>query len=272
MKRNKCLTKHISCTIAVISMAAIVAGCGNKAVGEGEELEFSDLIVAAVPDDLLEMVDEEPSEFKQRFGVEYSEIPEEFADIPVEVYDTIPLIDDITQEELFAMDIQQIRAFVSVYEPNYRSVYIITEDKVMEDEDWEAVRTLLSYQLYGTIHNATAEGEEIDFEEMAESIKEDFQDSSFSDEDIAELEDQLAYIESLSDEEFAVYMNDLFAEAGYTNEDGSAIDVTEEEGVDFGEVKEALIQSIEVQLGEYQVQDELDSSESSVEELEEEAE
>lgn len=253
MKRNKLFSKHIPCAIAVISMAAIVAGCGSKTVGEGENLELSDLVLATVSDNTLSLVSDD-SEFKQRFGMEYSEIAEEFSDIPIEVYDTIPHVNDITQDELFEMDLQQIRAFISVFEPNYREVYIITEDKVMEDEDWEMVRLLLSYQLYGSIRNSSDYSYEVDFDTFAESVKEDFQESTnaLTDEDIADLELELEYINSLSIDEFAAYMNEIFAAAGYTNEDGSAIDVTEEEDVDLNEVKEALIQSIELQILESQ--------------------
>lgn len=253
MKRNKLFSKHIPCAIAVISMAAIVAGCGSKTVGEGENLELSDLVLATVSDNTLSLVSDD-SEFKQRFGMEYSEIAEEFSDIPIEVYDTIPHVNDITQDELFEMDLQQIRAFISVFEPNYREVYIITEDKVMEDEDWEMVRLLLSYQLYGSIRNSSDYSYEVDFDTFAESVKEDFQESTnaLTDEDIADLELELEYINSLSIDEFAAYMNEIFATAGYTNEDGSAIDVTEEEDVDLNEVKEALIQSIELQILESQ--------------------
>lgn len=256
MKRNKFLTKHISCAIAVISMTAIVAGCGDKSIGE-ENLEVSDPTIVSASNNTLDIIGDE-SDFKQRFGMEYSEIAEEFSDIPIEVYNTIPHIDNITQDELFNMDLQQIRAFISVFEPNYRDVYIITEEKVMEEEDWEMVRLLLSYQLYGTIRNPSENGEEVNLEEFSYSVKEEFQESTaeLGEEDVADLKAELEYIRSLSIDEFSAYMNEIFAEAGYVNEDGSVIDVTKEEDIDLEDVKEALIQSIELQILEFQSSEE----------------
>lgn len=251
MKRNKFFEKCVSYAMAVISMAAIFVGCGNEVVVDDEHVAFTDVFIESISKD---SPISEVSDFKQHFGIDYSEIPEEFIDIPIEVYDTIPHINDITQNELFTMDLQQIRAFVSVFEPNYRDVYSISEDKIMENEDWEMVRLLLSYQLYGSIRNPYEEDENIGFEQFTESIKEDFYEETIvlNEKDILEIETELEYIRGLSEDEFTIYMNEIFAEAGYTNEDGSAIDVTEEENVDLNEVKEALIQSIETQILESQ--------------------
>lgn len=91
----------------------------------------------------------------------------EFADITQEELDSAIDAEDITREVFESMPLDEFRVVVAKNFPNYREIYQIKEDKVMTADDWQSVKYLMSYQLYGEF--IYPEEEEVENEETEET-------------------------------------------------------------------------------------------------------
>lgn len=186
--------------------------------------------------------------------VDFDSVPEEFADIKKEVYDTIPTINAITIEQLFSLSVDQLRAFVSLYAPDYKTMFQIDNDLVMEEEHWNTLRSIISYQLFGTIRDPNktfGEFEEDTIQKLEENALIRAQDYASGEEDldsetfISQLEEEKKSILNMDKEAFITYINDMFAQTGYVNEDGSPMDVGTLDEETLDEMKESIISDID---------------------------
>lgn len=138
-------------------------------------------------------------------------IVEENPPVAEEVVEEIPIVEttnpdvvDITQlskDEFVALTWEQIRDFTELRLPNYREIYSIGSDTTMGEEEWLTIKSFQFYQLFGqNMSTYMSVGEVYD--------------------DIAIEEDELGndwiyvcpteeYINALTDDEFATYMNNF---------------------------------------------------------------
>lgn len=265
MKKN--FNKIFLYAIATISMVAILTGCNSKKETVSEEIVAdTDIFEEEIPTDETDVV---VTDFEKKYGLKYEDLPEEFSDINIEVYDTIPSLADITKSELFGMSIEQIRAFVSVYEPNYRANYTIGEEKEMEDSDWETVRLLLSYQLFGSIrYNADEDENSLNESEVVENALEETNDSYYNSIEYKnELEAEISKIETMENEELLDYLKQVLVEAGYVNEDGSEIDLSGISEEEIVLIKEELIDLLKDKLSHIVIDDSNEDAYNSFENI-----
>lgn len=250
MKMRVKKTLHL--IMATALSVAIFTGCGIKDRVE----ETVDTVSEAVEEDLgitSSASYEGTDGFIHSDQIDFETIPEEFADIEKEVYDSVPTINSITIEQLFDLSIDQLRAFVSLYAPDYRALYQIDSDLVMEEEHWNTLRSIISYQLFGTIRNPNktfGEYEEDTIQNLQENALIRAQDYASGEENldnetfISQLEEEKQSILNMDRESFVSYINDLFVQTGYTNDDGSTIDVGSFDDETLNEMKESIISDI----------------------------
>lgn len=179
----------------------------------------------------------------------------EFSNIDQEELDQAIDAEDITKEIFQNMPLDEFRVFVAKNFPNYREIYHIEEDKVMTDDDWQSVKYLMSYQLYGEFIYPEEEGEETTEEEILESIDVEkeiadyFNDESQeeSTEEEADLEEAKKIVEelsSMSDDDFYAYVLYSMAENGT---DITEITITPEE---LAEIRKQVIEEYSSKLSE----------------------
>lgn len=250
---NMHMKKSMHLIMATTLLVAIFTGCSTKDKIEEKTTEISEAIESD-----LNLPNNEDFEGEDGYihsdSIDFDSITEEFKDIDPSVYDTLPTITSLTREQLFDFSIDQLRAFVSLYAPDYRQLYIIDDDLVMEEKEWNTLRSIISYQLFGTLRNPNQTYDEFE-EETIKNLEENAlvraQDYASGEENldndtfIQQLEDEKEAILSMDQEEFISYVNDLFVQTGYTNEDGSAFDVSTFDVETLDEMKASMIQDID---------------------------
>ena len=117
----------------VVATALSLSGCGKSELANTYEESVSD-------NQVVQEVQE---------SVQDESIPSEFAELSKEILENVPPLEDVTQEQLYDMSLDEFKALIYTYCPNYREVYQINGD--MTDELWESLRYVVSYQLYGTV-------------------------------------------------------------------------------------------------------------------------
>lgn len=172
--------KRIWLGIGIVSIVAILVVCAFISMLSKKKPELEPVVEEKVP------VEEEVVE-----------------EIPI-VEATNPDVVDITQlskDEFVALTWEQIRDFTELRLPNYREIYSISDETVMGEEEWLTVKSFQFYQLFGqNMSNYMSVGEVYN--------------------DIAIEKDELGsdwiyvcpteeYINSLTDDEFATYMNNF---------------------------------------------------------------
>lgn len=76
----------------------------------------------------------------------------EFDDITEAQLAAVPKLDDnLTEEQFLALDTNQFRAFVKKYVPKYRTVYNVESNKVFTEDDWNSLKALMCYRLFGDL-------------------------------------------------------------------------------------------------------------------------
>lgn len=215
-----------SLTAVVVLITAIaVTGCGTR----NEKIKDAQIKEEASPSAVLDR-----GTISENSTEEYVFDPEhEFDDLTEEMLDVVPEVEDLTQDELFEMSVDEFRAFISVRSPDYRTVYGVG-DKEMTDEDWESLRCLISYRLFGELWPATyveteiQDGEEESVSENSLSYEENLYEEEVTDEEIDEIRE---YLETLSDDDFISIIEGVYQE-NYGEPLGLA-DFTEEEFLQF---------------------------------------
>ena len=59
----------------------------------------------------------------------------------------------MSKEEFDNLSISDIRKIAAVYITNYRQTYKIDSNKEMTDSDWESIKSIMRYQLFGAETN-----------------------------------------------------------------------------------------------------------------------
>jgi len=186
---------HIQAAVVLSLITIAVMGCG---VENKEELKEEAIIL---------------HEEKESVS---SNTVNEFSDLSQELIEQARDPNKLTQEELANMSVDELRAMIHVYAPNYRSSFQIDPDKVMEEKDWESLRHLINYSLFGTLW---FESQEVDFEEVQwgeiNLSKElsilQANESHFLAKDLDPLIEEFS---NATDQEFIAKLEQLFLEAG----------------------------------------------------------
>lgn len=128
---------------------------------------------------------------------------------------------------------EQIRDFTEARLPNYREIYGIAEDTVMAQEDWEELKKIMFWQLYGQTYDSY-----VNVGNVSSDVEIETNDWGT---DIIYAEPTLEYIEGLSTSEFLEYMKGFlkFAEAG--DEAITALDILNDEQIE--EMRQEFIKS-----------------------------
>jgi hypothetical protein len=155
----------------------------------------------------------------------------------IEVADDKEIIDitKLTKEEFVELTWEQVRDFTEAKLPNYREVYGINADTVMEEIDWVNMKKVMFWQLFNQVYE-----DYIRVGEVYDDIP--VEDNPFG-ADIIYVEFSEEYLRSLTLEEFRTWMKGymVFYKYDITLEDGSnAMDVLTE--AELEESREAFIQ------------------------------
>lgn len=111
-------------------------------------------------------------------------------------------ITDLTKDEYVDLTWEQVRDFVENRLPNYREIYSIPEDKVMEQADWENLKKIIFWQLYEQSYDAYVKNGEIYHD--VEIVEDEYGT------DWIYINPTKEYIESLSGEEFIIYLKNFY--------------------------------------------------------------
>ena len=203
-------------TLALLLSLCFLCGCSNKEAKE-EPTEYAEY----TPPDKKE---EQPKEIVNDWEGVTDELMEEVADI-----------EKITEEEFFSMSLNEYKAFVKTYSPNFRDAYRVNHD-IFSPSDWEQLRYIMAYQLFGT---TGYRGHIVDFEsqaspspssstevvEVKEEAKEEeepsIKETIASSLDLSvlttdEIEEALDEMGGMSDQEFYQMFKDAFPEGDYS--------------------------------------------------------
>lgn len=107
---------------------------------------------------------------------------------------------NMTRSELNALTPEQIKNLVETQLPNYREIYVIDEDRVMSDDDWDQLRDIIVLQLFGP--EEIEEKMNVDTSEIPEA-KDDPNAIYYA--------PTKEYLDNLSIQEFAEYLNEMYA-------------------------------------------------------------
>ena len=138
---------------------------------------------------------------------------------------------EMTREELKALTAEEVKSIVEEQLPNYREIYIIDEDKVMEDADWLQLRDIIILQLFGPEEIPDLN---IDTSEIPEAE---------TDPNAIYYAPTKEYLDGLSTEEFAQYLNGMYAylNNGITD---SEVDFSQMDETTLLEQKKALYETL----------------------------
>lgn len=256
MKRS---AKNTLLTMTAIAMSvAVFCGCGKS-----NSNNFTDAVnevtnvVEQTVDQKSNYVDENEDGRISASEIDFSNIPSEFADIDRSTYENLPTLSTVTIEELYSLSIDEFRAFVSLYAPDYRNLYAIDSTKEMKEKDWNNLRSLIGYELFGSIRNPNVSGNDLGYDEtlFSDNALLNAQDYASGDDNKKEYIDdlctQLELIKKMDNDEFSSYMNTVFLEAGYTMEDGSSVDFSMLSENEIEEMKSEIISFIEEEISSY---------------------
>ncbi len=135
----------------------------------------------------------------------------------------VPLLTDLTMQTLYDMPEGDFRKLVEVRLPNYRSVYKIDDDRELTDADWAEIRSFFGYQLFGKEYIRYEHTRKRTTDSAAHEAAKITASSDYG-EDAIYLTPTLEYIQSMSTEEYAEYLNGMQEFLGVSN----AIDMTEQ--------------------------------------------
>lgn len=183
-------------------------------------------------------------------GEEEVVIPDTVEEISVSVNTSVKSPLDMTKEELKTLTPAEIKEMIETYLPDYRAVYGIDADRVMEDNDWMQLRDLIYYQLYGEIIDTPLEEAKaaIDFSQPDKIVG---HDGSYLDPNWIYYAPTKEYFDTLSYYEFAQYMNNLLIYSGYELTEGE--DFTKMDDDSLKQIKEKTIEEMAVEWGSVEI-------------------
>lgn len=129
------------------------------------------------------------------FGREKEDVVEDTVNvITVEVDENTPNITEMSKSEILAMTSEDVKKSIETYLPSFRSIYKISENRTMTDDDWISLRNIICTQFYGDAKLGTATPE-IGYEDDKNAIY---------------YAPTKASIEAMSLAEFGAYLNGLY--------------------------------------------------------------
>lgn len=124
--------------------------------------------------------------------------------IQIEFDESIPNVLTLSRDEIYALDLSVFRDSIRQYVPQYRDYFKIPEDYDMTADDWESLRDMVVYQLYGI-----EEVKEVTVEPVPEDFAEDLGIDTKDPDWIYEAPNKLL-IEPMTADEFREYFIGLF--------------------------------------------------------------
>lgn len=184
-------------------MITVIAVCGCGNVKKGIEETGTDLSGTVDENGNANVLDRDKAARIREETDAGSDPGHEFDDLTEEMLAAVPDIETMTQEDLFAMSIDEFRAFVAAYCPDYREYYGVREDMVMTDDDWQSLRSLMSYNMFGKMwyQSGTDAG---DRQLAGEDVEDSMYEIAYPDDEVSseDMEEMIAAIESMTDTEF----------------------------------------------------------------------
>lgn len=112
-------------------------------------------------------------------------------------------ITSLTKDEFVALTWEQVRDFTEIYLPNYRTIYGISEERVMEQTDWENLKEIMFWQLFGQTYSEYTRVGNVysDIEIEEETFGADW----------IYVTPTREYLDSLTKEDFGVYIDNFYA-------------------------------------------------------------
>jgi hypothetical protein len=125
-------------------------------------------------------------------GRQTEEPQDEIEVISVNIDEDTPNITEMSKSKILSLSASEVKQSVETYLPNYRTIYKISNSKVMTDEDWLNLRDIICIQFYG---NATLDTTS---------------SSNSTDNNAKYYNPDKESIKKMSASEFATYMNGLY--------------------------------------------------------------
>ena len=169
-------------------------------------------------------------------------IPDTVEEIVVTVDSSIKSPIDMTKEELLALNAEEIQKMVETYLPKYRETYGIDKDREMTEGDWLELRDYIYYQIYGEIAPSEPVVEE----------KDPLENIDTSDPNWIYYAPTVEFLEAMTIQEFAEYMNGMATYQGVEDE----IDFTTYSDEELTTLKENTIKNLAIDYQEETVETE----------------
>lgn len=156
---------------------------------------------------------------------------EEVKDVISEVaqINQVDVLSQLTKNELLTFTWEETRDYFELNIPNYRDVFLIESDKELTEDDWIALRNVLSVSLFKSAEPDVDETEGIDSSKLQEDQISEIIGNNYegvSEDTKQELKDYDTYagitsseIIDMSMEEFQVFMKGYYVWVGGTSEE-----------------------------------------------------
>lgn len=157
---------------------------------------------------------------------------DEFANLDLS---DVPDVTNMTRQQFKALSIDDIKKIAASI-GDYRSVYKIRSDYIMEEKDWEKLKDIMELQLFGV-------PEKSQYEKDVTTIK-----GLVSENDAMYLAPDISYLQSLSVDEFADWFNEAckyFANGWFNSESVNLHDLTKEEILQIKDSYIKMLQEME---------------------------
>ncbi len=173
--------------------------------------------------------------------------------ITVSINTSLKAPNAMSKAELMALSPAAVKEMVEAYLPNFRAIYSISENYVMNDEDWLALRDLIYNQLYGyDLQFAEEEEAPIDTSNIDWSRPDKIlsDDGSYLDPNWIYYAPCREYVENLTDEKFVSYILNLMT---YWRKDISAENLRNMDEEALAEVRNMVYDEFCVEWGSVQI-------------------
>ena len=153
-------------------------------------------------------------------------------------------IHDLTMEELYNMTPSQVESTILEGVPNWRDIFAVSENYVMKENDWEEMKHLLGYSLWGK--SWIRWYRETEDKRIEEEIKNEYggtlSENIPDDPNYIYYAPTKSFIKNMNDEEFASYMENMFNYYNY-----EPVDFHELNHEQLEELKQSAIENIAVE-------------------------
>lgn len=141
----------------------------------------------------------------------------------------------MSKEEFDNLSISDIRKIAAVYITDYRQTYKIDSNKKMTDSDWESIKSIMRYQLFGAEINT----------ELSEEEKEELVKSTISENEIQYVFPKAEDLKKMSTQEFALWFNEACKYYAKGNYNAECIDLTKLTDEQIKEVQDKFVKGLQ---------------------------